>query len=115
MGDQLSMSMISQGLLYIGIINSIQLVSSSARVTSAKFQKSVVRSDIERPGPIDRTPGTPGSGKNVYFTIGSEKYIKMYNSYRCFHTQQSNCVSRMQITQLPLNKVATSWLTCPST
>ena len=39
---------------------SIELVSSSARVTSAKFHKGV----IETPGPIDRTPETPGSGKN---------------------------------------------------
>ena len=30
-----------QGLLYIVIINSIELVSSSARVTSAKFQPKV--------------------------------------------------------------------------
>ena len=52
----------SQGLLYIGIINSTELVSSSARVTSAKFQPKVFY--IETPGPIDRTPGTPGSGKN---------------------------------------------------
>ena len=44
---------------------SIELVSSSARVTSAKFHKAAVRSDIETPGPIDRTPETPGSGKNA--------------------------------------------------
>ena len=53
----------SQELLYIGIINSIELVSSSARVT-AKFQKGVRVTGIETPGPIDRTPETPGSGKN---------------------------------------------------
>ena len=41
---------------------SIELVSSSARVTSAKSQPKLP--DIERPGPIDRTPETPGSGKN---------------------------------------------------
>ena len=40
---------------------SIELVSSSA---SAKFHKTAIRSDIETPGPIDRTPETPGSGKN---------------------------------------------------
>merc|ERR1712001_668723 len=45
---------------------SIELVSSSARVTSAKFHKVLVHRDIERPGPIDRTPETPGSGKNCY-------------------------------------------------
>ena len=55
----------SKELLNIGTINSIELVSSSARVTSAKFQPKVLEvcSDIERPGPIDRTPETPGSGK----------------------------------------------------
>ena len=45
-----------QGLLYIGIINHIELVSSSARVKSAKFQKGLVCTyGVERPGPIDRT------------------------------------------------------------
>ena len=43
---------------------SIELVSSSAKVTSVKFQKGVVGSGIETPGPIERTPGTPGSGNN---------------------------------------------------
>ena len=41
----------------------IELVSSSARVTSAKFQKGVGSRELETPGPIDRTPETPGSGK----------------------------------------------------
>ena len=52
-----------RGLLYKCIINSIDLVSSSARVTSAKFHKTVVGRYVQRPGPIDRTPETPGSGK----------------------------------------------------
>ena len=39
---------------------SIELVSSSARVTSVKFQKGVWRTS----GPIDRTPGLPESDKN---------------------------------------------------
>ena len=43
---------------------SIELVSSSARVTSAKFHKAVVCREGGTPGPIDRTPETPGSGKN---------------------------------------------------
>ena len=42
---------------------SIELVSSSARVTSAKFHKGLVGREVQRPGPIDRTPETPGSGK----------------------------------------------------
>ena len=45
---------------------SIELVSSSARVTSAKFHKVLyVGRELERPGPIDRTPETPGSGKKI--------------------------------------------------
>ena len=40
---------------------SIELVSSSARITSVKFQKALGVT----PGPIDRTPETPGSGKNM--------------------------------------------------
>ena len=39
---------------------SIALVASSARVTSVKFQKHLVRIS----GPKDRTPGLPGSDKN---------------------------------------------------
>ena len=41
--------------------------SSSARVTSVKFQlkDSDLVSDLERPGPKDRTPGTPESGKKL--------------------------------------------------
>ena len=42
---------------------SIEFVSSSARVTSAKFQKGVSVSYFETTGPIDRTPGIPGSDK----------------------------------------------------
>ena len=45
---------------------SIELVYSSARVTSVKFQKGVSVSQFERTGPIDRTPGTPGSDKQQY-------------------------------------------------
>ena len=39
----------------------IELVSSSDRVTSVKFQKGV----LERSRPIDRTPGIPGSDKKI--------------------------------------------------
>ena len=45
---------------------SIELVSSSARVTSVKFHKALGCSDIETPGPVDRTPETPGAGKNKH-------------------------------------------------
>ena len=44
---------------------SIELVSSSARVTSVKFQKGVRRTDRQTSGPIDRTPGLPGSDKKI--------------------------------------------------
>ena len=39
----------------------MELVSSSAKVTSVKSQKGL----LEIPGPIDRTPGIPGSDKNA--------------------------------------------------
>ena len=45
---------------------SIELVSSSARVTSVKSQKPLRLSQLERPGPIDRTPG---SDKNTSLII----------------------------------------------
>ena len=75
----------SQELLNIGIINSIELVSSSVRVTSAKFHKTAGGSDIERPGPKDRTPETPGSGKNKQifkYLYSSAFQIKLTNMKR---------------------------------
>ena len=42
---------------------SIELVSSSARVTSVKSRKR----DGHRPRPIDRTPNLPGSDRNELF------------------------------------------------
>ena len=43
---------------------SIELVSSSARVTSVKSQQGVSLTDGQTSGPKDRTPGLPGSDKN---------------------------------------------------
>ena len=43
---------------------SIELVSSSARVTSVKSTQGVGRTDRQTSGPKDRTPGLPGSDKN---------------------------------------------------
>ena len=43
----------------------IELLSSSARVTSVKSAHSLGWSHWRTSGPIDRTPGTPGSDKNV--------------------------------------------------
>ena len=42
----------------------IELVSSSARVTSVKSQHV---SELETTGPIDRTPGIPGYNKNWHY------------------------------------------------
>ena len=47
----------------------IELISSSARVTSAKFHKAPGGRELERPGPINRTPETPGSGINILFVV----------------------------------------------
>ena len=51
---------------------SIELVSSSARVTSVKSQKG----HLERLGPIDRTPGIPGSDKNLNKSLKINKKHK---------------------------------------
>ena len=53
-----------KGSLYIGIINRIELLSSSVRVTSGKSQPKLLDGgrELETKGPIDRTPG---SGKNT--------------------------------------------------
>ena len=53
------------GITLLALSVSIELVSSSARVTSVKFHKRLVVCDGQTTGPIDRTPGTPGSDKNV--------------------------------------------------
>ena len=45
----------------------IEFESSSSRVTSVKFQKGVSVCLLERTGPIDRTPGIPGSDKYISF------------------------------------------------
>ena len=41
---------------------SIDLVSPSVRVTSVKSAKGLI---VRETGPIDRTPGTPGSDENI--------------------------------------------------
>ena len=53
---------------------SIELVSSSARVTSVVFQKGLVRSDIETPGPIDRTQAHLGPVKIQNTKIQNRKF-----------------------------------------
>ena len=51
------------GIVLLSLSASIELVSSSARVTSVKSAKGLWVSQLERLGPIDRTPGIPGSDK----------------------------------------------------
>ena len=57
------------------------MVSSSARVTSVKFHKGAGRSDIETPGPIDRTPETPGSGKNIIKALDQSGLYTKYSEF----------------------------------
>ena len=75
-------------------MNRIELVSSSARVTSAKFHKVLdVCTDIERPGPIDRTPETPGSGKktnNETVHLGFETVWDGFHKKTAFYTPLIN-------------------------
>ena len=77
----------SKELLNIGTINSIELVSSSARVTSTKSTKAPGDRQIETPRPIDRTPETPGSGNNkwnnqeVVFILVVSPYFLGSDSY----------------------------------
>ena len=59
---------------------SIELVSSSA---SAKFHKTAVRRYIERPGPIDRTPETPGSGKKPVEGVGETSNLVHRQIFLC--------------------------------
>ena len=57
----------------------IELVSSSTRVTSVKSTKHQSLSQFERLGPIDQTPGIPGSDKNRRFGPEKTKIKKMSN------------------------------------
>ena len=51
-------------IVLLSLSASIELVSSSARVTPVKSAKPLGLSLFETLGPIDRTPGIPGSDKN---------------------------------------------------
>ena len=51
-------------IVLLALSVSIGLVSPSARVTSVEFAKGNLLTYILTTGPIDRTPGTPGSDKN---------------------------------------------------
>ena len=63
---------------------SIELVSSSARVTSVKFHKGLGGTHGVTFGPIDRTPGLPGSDKK-----------QIYGFYNC--RVQSSSTHQAQI------------------
>ena len=55
-------------IILLALSVSIELVSSSARVTSVKSDLISLHkvSDGVTSGPIDQTPGLPGSDKNVH-------------------------------------------------
>ena len=53
---------------------SIELVSSAARVSQLSLQQGLLVCLLQRTGPIDRTPGTPGSDKKKKDNI-QLKYI----------------------------------------
>ena len=58
---------------------SIEFVSSSARVTSVKFQQGVSLTELETTRPIDQTPGTPGSDeKQAWCSFGCEWAWKVF-------------------------------------
>ena len=59
---------------------SIELVSSSARVNSVKFHKGRV-SEFQILGPIDRTPGVPGSNKKKIMRQTEVNLRKSVESY----------------------------------
>ena len=59
---------------------SIELVSSSARVTPVKSAKGRV-SELETLRPIDRTPGILGSDKNKIASI-EDKIVRNYDQPR---------------------------------
>ena len=52
-------------IVLLALSVSIDLVSSSARVTSVKSTQRLVVCDGQTSGPKDRTPGLPGSDKNM--------------------------------------------------
>ena len=60
---------------------SIELVSSSARVTSVKSQQRS-RREWRTSGPKDRTPGLPGSDKNYCDQTKSAMYFIFVLSYK---------------------------------
>ena len=87
---------------------SIDLLSSSARVTSVKFQKHLVRTS----GPKDRTPGLPGSDKKetlqgfIHSFIHSENRVRVYmmcrieNNIHLYKIQDIESIDRIYSHQL---------------
>ena len=89
----MALSTNSKELLNIGTINSIELVSSSARVTSAKFQKALV-------GREGGTPETPGSGLRYYLPPPKSRFhTYLLPVSLIFHTDQE----KNQIPNPPLS------------
>ena len=68
-GSKVGHQIVSDALLWNALLAlsvNIEFVSSSARVTLVRSEKGGSLSQFETTGPIDRTPGTPGSDKNVF-------------------------------------------------
>ena len=63
----------------------IELLSSSARVTSVKSTNPLVCTQLERSGPIDRTPGTPGSDKKQKKGWEFLEYYSTVDGLSCFY------------------------------
>ena len=83
---------------------SIELVSSSARVTSVKFHKRLSVSLLERTGPIDRTPGTPGSDKNINIWIFPVvlRNIAKHCEFNKKHFHKKTCFATFVLISSPL-------------
>ena len=95
---------------------SIELVSSSARVTSVKSQQAVSVSYLERPGHIDRTPGIPGFDNQIWHLISNlEGKLSKRNcvwdrfSKEHFSNKLDKIISRGCWKQFKPNLVFSSW------
>ena len=68
-------------IILLALSVSIELVSSSARVTSVKSAKGLSVTDGRTSGPKDQTQGTPGSNKKSLTETGQNKRPGSENIY----------------------------------
>ena len=75
----------------------IELLSSSARVTSVKSAKRL----FETPGPIDRTPGTHGSDKKTPCLLPNQQLWvwgqAVSDKLRLWKVYQSQCIVALPV------------------